>query len=198
MDWDHRYACGDTPWDKGRAHPLIATRACEWHNHSHRHILVPGCGTGHDAAAIATALPGSHVTAIDLSRRALDAARKLGGDLPNLSLIEANALQWQPAQPFDLVWEHTFFCALHPRQRPEYLQACRRWLRPGGLLHGAFFTHLDDENDGPPWNCPSAELSALLRHAFEPPTIHPNTRTFAERDDAESEVIARRSAHPES
>jgi len=164
--WDQRYLLGDTPWDKGRAHPVLATRPPR---QSPARILVPGCGTGHDAIELARLHPESEIIGLDLSPTALATAARLAAGLPNLTWIQADALQWTPPEPCDLVWEHTFLCALDPSHRQDYAAACARWLRPGGLLEGVFFTHLDDEGCGPPWNTPPDELQHLLSPFFDGP-----------------------------
>ncbi len=50
--WEQRFAAGDTPWDRGEANPQLgawlaagALKPCR--------ILVPGCGSGYEAAALA-------------------------------------------------------------------------------------------------------------------------------------------------
>src|SRR6478609_6306354 len=50
-EWDKRYQSGETPWEKGRAHPeLVAFLRRQPLNGC---VLVPGCGHGHDARALA-------------------------------------------------------------------------------------------------------------------------------------------------
>ena len=46
MDWNLRYEEGDTPWDKGGAHPVLADMLSR-RPFSGR-VLVPGCGRGHE------------------------------------------------------------------------------------------------------------------------------------------------------
>src|SRR4051812_24184265 len=70
-DWETRYEMGDTPWDKGAAHPgllaflkagvpdggSISQEAQEALKALGGNVLVPGCGLGADVRAIASA-PG--------------------------------------------------------------------------------------------------------------------------------------------
>ncbi|MHC4822112.1 MAG: hypothetical protein ACYTDX_10385, partial [Planctomycetota bacterium] len=67
-DWGARYESGETPWDKGAAHPELVRRleidglGCRTYGHGAR-AFVPGCGRGWDAEALARA--GWEVTGMD-------------------------------------------------------------------------------------------------------------------------------------
>ena len=56
-DWEERYRQADTPWDKGVAHPAVVRWLAEHPGRMTGAVLVPGCGLGHDARAIAAAEP---------------------------------------------------------------------------------------------------------------------------------------------
>ena len=43
------------------------------------------------------------VDALDRQSATLEIARKLGGNYPEISYIDANILEWQPADPYDIV-----------------------------------------------------------------------------------------------
>ena len=95
-------------------------------------VLVPGCGRGHDASAWAKA--GFETTAMDLSDRALNDARESYESLPNLAFFPGDFLHEQPQDPYDLVFEHTLFCAIAPDSRETYASSLVRWLRPGVIF----------------------------------------------------------------
>jgi SAM-dependent methyltransferase len=106
-------------------------------------MLVAGCGTGRQAAALAAAYPDMAVTAIDISQPSLDyaaaqcAALGVSGiDFRRLDLHDASALGRQ----FDVI-----FCAgvLHHLPAPERgLEAITRVLRPGGVMNIAVYTRI--------------------------------------------------------
>jgi len=162
-DWDQHYRDQFTPWDKGApAPPLVDWLAAHPGKMTGR-ILVPGCGLGHDARAIAGAHPDAEVVGLDLSETAVRLAREIPavnaerykeGDLFDLpeGMLEA----------FDWVWEHTCFCAIDPAMRDDYVRAVWTALRPGGQLLGVFFLDpYDDEHQpggGPPHGSSMAEL----------------------------------------
>lgn len=64
-------------------------------------------------------------------------------------LSEASA-----AGPFDLGYDYTFFCALHPSMRPDWAAGWARRISEGGHLVTLMFPVVGPEaqgNTGPPW-----------------------------------------------
>ena len=106
-------------------------------------MLIAGCGTGRQAAALAAAYPDVSVTAIDISQASLDYAASqcaaLGVreiEFRRLDLHDADELGRQ----FDVI-----FCAgvLHHLPDPERgLEAVTRALRPGGVINIAVYTRV--------------------------------------------------------
>ncbi|KAL4944564.1 hypothetical protein BDV06DRAFT_220190 [Aspergillus oleicola] len=53
---------------------------------------------------------------------------------------------------FDLIYDYTFLCALHPTRRPRWAERMAELLRPGGFLVCLEFPmYKDPEAPGPPW-----------------------------------------------
>ena len=77
-----------------------------------------------------------------------------------------NFLSDEPPQPFDLVFEHTLFCAIPPTRRSEYVQALLHWLKPGGIYLAVNYMITDDK-DEPPFSTTTAELDAHFGEQFE-------------------------------
>ncbi len=128
-------------------------------------ILVLGCGEGHDAARFAQ--DGHVVTAVDISPEALRRARALY-DRPNLQFVEADVFQlpreWDGS--FDVVFEHTCFCAVNPQRRQELVKVWTRLLTEQGQLMGVFFTY--EKRQGPPYGGTEWELRQRLKNSFHP------------------------------
>ena len=72
----------------------------------------------------------------------------------------------EPHQPFDLVFEHTLFCAIPPVRRDDYVQALRRWLKPGGLYLAVNYM-ITEDNGEPPFSTTTAELDERFGEPFE-------------------------------
>ena len=69
---------------------------------------------------------------------------------------------------FDVVFEHTCFCAIPPERRPDYVSAVASALRPKGCLLAIFYLDpgLDPGENGPPFGVTREELDALFGPRF--------------------------------
>lgn len=128
-------------------------------------ILVLGCGEGHDAALFARA--GHVVTAVDFSKAALERARAKYGDMENITFYESDIFllpnEWNHS--FDVVIEHTCYCAVPPEQRNELVRLYRRMLHEEGQLMGVFFTM--DKRSGPPFGATEWEIRKRTSEHFQ-------------------------------
>lgn len=127
-------------------------------------ILVLGCGEGHDAALFAEA--GHVVTAVDFSKEALRRGKEKYGHLANLIFHESNIFDLPPEwnYSFDLVVEHTCFCAIPPDQRNEMVRLWRRMLHEQGQLMSIFFVM--EKKTGPPFGVTEWEVRKHLEKHF--------------------------------
>ncbi len=187
--WSRRYEDEDTPWDLGRPHPDLVTRMPELSGFvgSDPRAFVPGCGRGHDAEALARA--GLDVTAVDvvpgLASRVRTRLEPFGG-----TFSWEDALLVRPEEPYDLIWEHTFFCAVDPEDRPAYGAMARRCLRRGGVLAGVLFPVGKPEAwGGPPWGVTVEALERALGSSFRKLRDEPAARPIEGRSWKERWVV---------
>ena len=78
----------------------------------------------------------------------------------SLQLPRDDGLAWRPPVPFDLLWEQTFLCAIHPHDRARYEQTAHAVLKPGARLIALFMQK--DEPGGPPYGCSLEAMRALF------------------------------------
>jgi SAM-dependent methyltransferase len=182
-EWAERYREEDTPWNHGDPHPevrrLLAAGEFPFPEDGRR-ALVPGCGPAHDACALARA--GFTVTGIDYTREASDlgaaALAATGG-----SFLCEDALEHQPKEAYDLLFEHTFLCAIDPLERSKYGEMAARVLRQGGLLVAIVFpVDRPREEEGPPFTLTLEDLREVLGAAFE---LHSHSEIQARREGRE-------------
>jgi SAM-dependent methyltransferase len=193
--WDQRYVEHDTPWDKGAPHPGLAhwlqDGAFGLGREKVSRVLVPGCGRGHDALELARHFPA--VLGVDFSAEALRRATATDEHLPHLQFAQADFLappiDW--TAQFDLIFEHTCFCAIDPATRQTYVQSCSSLLQAGGWLAGFFFTNLEREG-GPPFGVSPEELAALFAPHFTLLDRRPVSTTFPGREGEEELWLWRR------
>ena len=190
--WDKRFAEGDTPWDRGAANPQLgiwlaakALKPCR--------ILVPGCGSGYEVAALAQA--GFDVTALDYSPEAIALTRRqLDAEKLKATLVEVDALTWQPDKPFDAIYEQTCLCAIYPDQGRAYADQLHGWLTPGGQLFALFVQFsrpaaAEGEILGPPYHCDINAMRALFPEPLWAWPKPPYPRTTHPRGLAELAVV---------
>jgi SAM-dependent methyltransferase len=164
--WQQRFRDRDTPWDRGAPHPQLLAWLDAGVLRPGQQVVVPGCGSGHEVAALAQA--GASVTGLDYAPEAAALARgRLQAQGLRGEVQQADVLAWQPAGPVDAVYEQTCLCALHPDQWQAYAAQLHRWLRPGGLLCALFMQALrpgaaEGRIEGPPYHGDINGMRALF------------------------------------
>ena len=158
--WNQRYACGETPWV---LHKIPKTlRAFLKRRPTRKRILIPGCGTDHGVIK-AFADAGFEVTAIDFSPVALLETKKALGAFDG-KIVRADFFKSDFGSGFDLVYERTFLCAMHPRRWARYAKRVAKLLRPGGKLIGIFF--YGSEPEPPPYAINKTQAKELFGKYF--------------------------------
>ncbi|MEM6822114.1 MAG: methyltransferase domain-containing protein [Verrucomicrobiota bacterium] len=161
--WDQRYLNDDTPWDEGAPSPplreFLAKRAVSGK------VLVPGCGMGHDVRALTS--QGADVVGLDISPEAIYRARmETRAEGEQYVCGDLFCLPQVMERTFDLVFEHTCFCAIDPELRTSYVKAVREALKPSGQLLAVFFMNPAAET-GPPFGATLEELDRLFGKHFD-------------------------------
>lgn len=128
-------------------------------------VAILGAGPSHDAALLAE--QGHLVTAFDVSAEAIAQSKENYGHLDNLKLVKDDIFHLSDEYfgQFDLVFEHTCYCAVRPSQRNELVQVWKKLLNEGGHLLGVFFTM--DQRHGPPFGGSEWEVRERLKKHFE-------------------------------
>jgi SAM-dependent methyltransferase len=158
--WNVRYETGKTGWDLGRT-PSRLERYLAAHPAGGR-VFIPGCGSGWELEAFARA--GYDALALDFAPAAVARAQARVGPALAGRIVLGDFFHHDLGAPFDLVYERTFFCALPPERRPDYIRRVRELLKPGGLLLGFFY--LGTERGGPPYALFPEDETGLFGPAF--------------------------------
>jgi SAM-dependent methyltransferase len=153
--WTDLYLKNETRWELGAPSHALELLVPQLKLQKSR-VLVLGAGSGNDAAWFAQR--GHIVTAIDFSAEAISRAQQKYGHLPTLTFKQGDIFQLptQMNESFDLIFEHTCYCAINPERRDELMKVWRRVLVDHGHVMGVFFTM--DKSDGPPYGSTEWEL----------------------------------------
>ena len=161
--WSDLYKTSDTPWDQAGPHPALKNILPQL-KLAKQKVLVPGCGRGHDAALLAE--QGHIVTALDFSAEAIAEAKKLYGHIANLTFVQGDVFEFVEKNVglFDLVFEHTLYCAIDPALRTKLVKAWKKVLQPRGQVLGIFFSF--EKRLGPPFGGSEWEIRERLKKDF--------------------------------
>jgi len=164
-DWEALYRANDTFWDHGEASPGLVDYLAECPEAPLGQALVPGCGHGHDARALARA--GWIVTGLDIAPSSVPLAKRLAkAEALEIDHRIGDFLGDTPHQQYDLVFEHTLFCAIPPGRRGDYAKALRGWLKPGGCYLAVNYI-ITEDNGEPPFSTTETELDQWFGGSFE-------------------------------
>lgn len=199
--WDNRFASGDTPWDLGRSSVVLFEALSLWldsescgekvRSLAGKTVVLPGCGSGSDALELAKS--GASVLAVDWSLVACERLRSRMDesiqaiDGAGIEVVYGDFFSVAPA-PVDLICEHTFFCAIAPSRRSDYVSTVGKWLQPGGYLVGNFFVLTDSDAQqlegfslaqtgvAPPFVSTEEQLFELFSGDFQIEVLRPATQ----------------------
>ena len=158
--WNQRYATGETPWT---LHAIPRTlRSFVKRTRARGRLLIPGCGTDHEVIQFLQTA-GFDVIAIDFSMVAVNQIRKALGNFGG-KIIHGDFCKFDFPSRFDLIYERTFLCALHPRKWRQYSKRVAQLLRPRGKLVGVFF--YGTEPDPPPYPLSETKAAEIFGKHF--------------------------------
>ncbi len=164
--WEDRYLNDDAVWDAGQ----ITTPIKEYINQIQSKdlkILIPGCGNGYEFEyLINNGFKNSFV--LDYAESPLQNLKNRMTDYQENKFIQTDFFQHE--SQYDLIIEQTFFCALDPKLRMEYVKKMHGLLSPKGKLVGLLFQFPLTEK-GPPFGGSTEEYLNLFSPYFEIKTL---------------------------
>ncbi|MBL7472515.1 methyltransferase [Robertkochia sediminum] len=166
--WENRYRNCQTGWDIGYASEAITHYAGQLPRKDLK-ILIPGAGNAYEAAWLHEK-GFQDVTIIDIAPTPIQNFRERMPGFPEEHLVNADFFEHQ--EHYDLILEQTFFCALLPEQRPDYVRKMHELLKPGGKLVGVLF-NFPNTGEGPPFGGSEAEYRSLFEPWFHKRVLAP-------------------------
>jgi len=160
--WDNRYLQDNTPWDIGYAAPPLL-EYFDQVNDKEKDILIPGCGNGYEAVQL---LDQGFVNTevIDISPEAIENLKSRLIPEYHEQLIVGDYFNLK--KKYDIVVEQTFFCALHPSERENYVKKTHELLKDDGKLMGVMF-NIPLNTEHPPYGGHEDEYKKLFQPYFD-------------------------------
>lgn len=160
--WNERYLNADIGWDIG----CVSTPLKEYFDqleNKELKILIPGCGNAYEAEYLFQQGFKS-VFLIDWAQQALDDFHNRIPEFPKEQLICADFFEHD--SQYDLIIEQTFFCAINPKLRENYVLKVKSLLKDRGKLVGLLFNDKLYSNR-PPFGGSRNEYKSLFEKHFK-------------------------------
>ncbi len=196
MDWNERYKNDDKPWDKGVGTPVLAEllRIVPQYFQPDTLALVPGCGLGHDVKMLHEA--GVNAIGLDISETALKMARETHPELGEVWLMDDLFKMQGHAETYDLIWEHTCYCAIPREMRNSYAESVFELLKPNAYFAGVFFTDTGQPpEEGPPFSTTRAEVFENFDRLFHLVWEGKPSQSYPGRENCEWVMVWRKPIH---
>jgi SAM-dependent methyltransferase len=177
--WNTQYNINATGWDLGGVSPPIKEYINTLKN-KNISILIPGCGNSHEAEYLLSQ-GFTNVTIIDIAPTLVQNLREKFRNHPNIKIVLGDFFEHQGK--YDLVFEQTFFCALDPSMRQQYVVEMHKILAAKGKLVGLLFNKTFE--GGPPFGGSQAEYEQLFKDYFEFKIIENCRNSIAPRANSE-------------
>lgn len=159
--WDTQYKTNATGWDLGKISPAIESFTKTLENKNTR-ILIPGCGNSYEAEHLLNE-GFTNITVIDIAPTLIENLQKKFQNNPNIQIILGDFFEHQA--DYELIIEQTFFCALPPTMREQYVRKMHELLSDKGKLVGLLFNKTFES--GPPFGGSQSEYEQLFEPHFE-------------------------------
>ena len=178
--WENRYKANETGWNIGYASPPIKEYIEQLKDKSVS-ILIPGAGNSFEAELLWNkGFTDTYV--LDIAKQPLINLKNRVENFPSEQLLHQNFFELD--QTFDLIIEQTFFCALSPKLRKQYVEKMFQLLKPNGKLAGLLFDFPLTES-GPPFGGSLNEYETIFSKYFKIKTLERSTNSIKERQGKE-------------
>lgn len=145
--WQQRWVENKTGWDIGYAAPPIA-EYIDSLTDKNLMILIPGAGNGYETEYLHRQ-GFRNVYMMDIAAKPLENFKARVPDFPGEHLLNEDFFKHKGE--YDHIIEQTFFIAIDPKLRSEYVKKMKELLKPGGHLAGLLIFKDEPSGGGPPW-----------------------------------------------
>jgi len=159
--WEDQYQNKSTGWDLGGISPAIKMYVDNLPDKKSA-VLIPGCGNTYEAEYLLTQ-GFTNITVIDIAPTLVSSLREKFSSNSNITIILGDFFEHQGQ--YDIIIEQTFFCALDPALRQNYVRKMNELLTVDGILFGLLFNRRFDM--GPPFGGSQEEYLSIFQNEFD-------------------------------
>ena len=183
--WQQRYEQDSIGWDMGQVSPPLKAYIDQLpESAKDQAILVPGAGNAYEVSYLHEQ-GFTNVTLVDFASAPIEAFAERHPDFPAEHLICADFFDLSDEQyQFDWVFEQTFFCAINPARRDEYVEKMAALLKPKGQLVGLLFDK-DFGRQEPPFGGTKQEYQQRFATHFDIDIMEPSDNSHPARQGSE-------------
>ena len=161
--WNLRYQNNQTGWDLGQVSEPIK----KWFENQENkkiNILIPGAGKGYEVK-YGFEKGFENIFYMDFSTRAGDLFKETCPGFPKDQILIGDFFSLKKPMFFDVIIEQTFFCAIDPLLRPNYVEKTNEILKKNGKIIGLLFNR-EFDTKGPPFGGTEKEYKELFNSKF--------------------------------
>lgn len=174
--WENLYQTQDTGWNIGHVSTPIKTYIDQLEDKSLK-ILIPGAGNSYEAEYLYNN-GFKNLYVLDIAKQPLENLKQRVPDFPETHLLQHDFFELN--NTFDLIIEQTFFCALNPDLRSQYVRKMSELMKPNGKLVGLLFD-FPLTQEGPPFGGSKEEYIARFSNNFNLKTLEPSYNSIKPR-----------------
>lgn len=145
--WQKRWIDNKTGWDIGYAAPPI-TEFIDTLTNKNIKILIPGAGNAYEAEYLHKN-GFKNIYVMDIAAKPLENFKERVLDFPASHLLNEDF--FKHTGQYDLIIEQTFFIAIDPVLRRDYVLKMKELLKPSGHLTGLLIFKDKPSPGGPPY-----------------------------------------------
>ncbi len=160
--WTNKYQKEQTGWDIGHVSTPLQQYFDQIKDKTVK-VLIPGAGNAYEAEYL-WKKGFKEVYVVDISSAPLTRFAERNPDFPKSQLLNVDFFLLEDR--FDLIIEQTFFCALDPSLRRQYVEKMYQLLQPKGKLVGLLF-NVPLNSDRPPFGGNGTAYRQLFSGTFK-------------------------------
>jgi thiopurine S-methyltransferase len=188
--WEELYKTNDTGWNIGYISTPIKEYIDQLHSKELK-ILIPGAGNSYEAEYL-WKKGFKNLFVLDIAEQPLLNLKNRIPDFPDNQLLLQDFFQVN--DKFDLIIEQTFFCALNPSMREDYVTKMSKIINQKGKLIGLLFDFPLDTK-GPPFGGSKDEYLKRFAPYFKINTLERSYNSIKPREDKELFFIFEKNYH---